>query len=42
MGLEGAVRLGYRKELEAAADGRGARRACTESLVARQYAEARR
>jgi len=36
MGLEGAVRLGYRKELEAIADP-GARRARYEELVADQY-----
>ena len=37
MGLEGAVRLGYRKELEAIEDP-GARRARYEELVADQYA----
>lgn len=37
MGLEGAVRLGYRKELEAEADP-AARKALYEKLVARQYA----
>jgi acetyl/propionyl-CoA carboxylase alpha subunit/acetyl-CoA carboxylase carboxyltransferase component len=37
MGLEGAVRLGYRKELEAIEDP-GARRARYEELVAEQYA----
>ena len=37
MGLEGAVRLGYRKELEAVADG-PAREALFQQLVARQYA----
>jgi acetyl-CoA carboxylase carboxyltransferase component len=31
MGLEGAVRLGYRKELEAVPEGPGARRRCTNS-----------
>jgi len=36
MGLEGAVRLGYRKELEAIADP-GARRTRYEELVADQY-----
>ena len=36
MGLEGAVRLGYRKELEAAADDT-ARQALYEKLVAKQY-----
>ena len=36
MGLEGAVRLGYRKELEAIADP-GARQARYEELVAEQY-----
>src|SRR5689334_12135404 len=36
MGLEGAVRLGYRKELEAIEDP-GARRARYEELVAEQY-----
>jgi acetyl/propionyl-CoA carboxylase alpha subunit/acetyl-CoA carboxylase carboxyltransferase component len=38
MGLEGAVRLGYRRELEAEAD-LAARQALFESLVARLYAE---
>jgi acetyl-CoA carboxylase carboxyltransferase component len=37
MGLEGAVRLGYRKELEAVAEG-PEREALFEQLVARQYA----
>src|SRR6185436_3025531 len=37
MGLEGAVRLGYRKELEAAADG-PERDALYQQLVAQQYA----
>jgi acetyl-CoA carboxylase carboxyltransferase component len=37
MGLEGAVRLGYRKELEAAAEG-AERDALFDQLVARQYA----
>ncbi len=37
MGLEGAVRLGYRKELEALAEG-AEREALYEKLVARQYA----
>jgi acetyl-CoA carboxylase carboxyltransferase component len=37
MGLEGAVRLGYRKELEAVAEGPG-REALFQQLVARQYA----
>jgi acetyl-CoA carboxylase carboxyltransferase component/acetyl/propionyl-CoA carboxylase alpha subunit len=37
MGLEGAVRLGYRKELEAIEDP-GARRGRSEELVAEQYA----
>jgi len=37
MGLEGAVRLGYRKELEAAAEGE-ARDALFRQLVAQQYA----
>ena len=36
MGLEGAVRLGYRKELEAVPKGSG-REALFEQLVARQY-----
>jgi acetyl-CoA carboxylase carboxyltransferase component len=36
MGLEGAVRLGYRKELEAAPDG-PARDALYQQLVSRQY-----
>ncbi len=36
MGLEGAVRLGYRKELEAAPEGAG-REALYQQLVARQY-----
>ncbi len=36
MGLEGAVRLGFRKELEAVADG-PERQALYEQLVARQY-----
>jgi acetyl-CoA carboxylase carboxyltransferase component len=36
MGLEGAVRLGYRKELEAAAEG-AQRDALYQELVARQY-----
>ena len=36
MGLEGAVRLGYRKELEAAADD-AARAALYQKLLARQY-----
>ena len=31
MGLEGAVKLGFRKELEAAPAGRGSRGACTRS-----------
>jgi acetyl-CoA carboxylase carboxyltransferase component len=38
MGLEGAVRLGYRKELEAEPEG-AARDALYERLVARQYAD---
>ncbi len=38
MGLEGAVRLGYRRELEAETDP-AARQALFESLVARLYAE---
>ena len=38
MGLEGAVRLGYRRELEAEADP-AARQALFESLVARLYSE---
>ncbi len=41
MGLEGAVKLGYRKELEAAAagaDGEKTREALYQQLVARQYA----
>jgi acetyl-CoA carboxylase carboxyltransferase component len=38
MGLEGAVRLGYRRELAAEADP-AARQALFESLVARMYAE---
>ncbi|MGH8796976.1 MAG: carboxyl transferase domain-containing protein, partial [Caldimonas sp.] len=37
MGLEGAVRLGFRKELDAAAEG-AERDALYEQLVARQYA----
>ena len=37
MGLEGAVRLGYRKELEAASEG-PEREALFEQLVAQQYA----
>ena len=37
MGLEGAVRLGFRKELEAAAEG-AEREALFQQLVARQYA----
>ena len=37
MGLEGAVRLGYRKELEAVPEGPG-REALFERLVAKQYA----
>ncbi len=37
MGLEGAVRLGYRKELEAAPEG-PARQALFDELVAQQYA----
>ncbi len=37
MGLEGAVRLGYRKELEAVPEG-SAREALFEKLVAQQYA----
>ncbi|WP_088278681.1 carboxyl transferase domain-containing protein [Ideonella sp. A 288] len=37
MGLEGAVRLGFRKELEAAAEG-AEREALYQQLVARQYA----
>jgi acetyl-CoA carboxylase carboxyltransferase component len=37
MGLEGAVRLGYRKELEAVAEG-AQREALFEQLVAKQYA----
>ncbi|NTV86799.1 MAG: biotin carboxylase [Burkholderiaceae bacterium] len=37
MGLEGAVRLGYRKELEAVPEGQ-AREALFEKLVAQQYA----
>jgi acetyl-CoA carboxylase carboxyltransferase component len=36
MGLEGAVRLGYRKELEAAADA-AAREALFQQMVAEQY-----
>jgi len=36
MGLEGAVRLGYRKELEAQPDG-PAREALFQQLLARQY-----
>ena len=36
MGLEGAVKLGYRKELEAAAEG-PERQALYDQLVARQY-----
>ena len=36
MGLEGAVRLGYRKELEAVAEG-PAREALFQQLVAKQY-----
>jgi acetyl-CoA carboxylase carboxyltransferase component len=36
MGLEGAVKLGYRKELEAAAPG-AERDALYDTLVARQY-----
>ena len=36
MGLEGAVRLGYRKELEAVPDG-PQREALFEQLVAKQY-----
>jgi acetyl-CoA carboxylase carboxyltransferase component len=36
MGLEGAVKLGYRKELEAAAEG-AERQALYDKLVARQY-----
>jgi len=36
MGLEGAVKLGYRKELEAAAEG-AERQALYDQLVARQY-----
>ncbi|MBI5260076.1 MAG: carbamoyl-phosphate synthase large subunit [Burkholderiales bacterium] len=38
MGLEGAVRLGYRKELEAVADARE-REALYQKLVAQQYAK---
>jgi acetyl-CoA carboxylase carboxyltransferase component len=38
MGLEGAVRLGFRKELEAAAEG-PAREALFQRLVAQQYAQ---
>ena len=41
MGLEGAVKLGYRKELEAVAagpDGEKTREALYQTLVARQYA----
>ena len=37
MGLEGAVRLGFRKELEAAAEG-AVRDALFKKLVAQQYA----
>jgi acetyl-CoA carboxylase carboxyltransferase component len=37
MGLEGAVRLGYRKELEAVPEG-PAREALFEKLLAQQYA----
>jgi acetyl-CoA carboxylase carboxyltransferase component len=37
MGLEGAVRLGYRKELEAVPEG-AQRQALYEKLVAQQYA----
>ena len=40
MGLEGAVKLGFRKELEAAAagpDGERTREALYQQLVARQY-----
>jgi acetyl-CoA carboxylase carboxyltransferase component len=37
MGLEGAIKLGYRKELEAAAEG-APRQALYEKLVAQQYA----
>jgi acetyl-CoA carboxylase carboxyltransferase component len=37
MGLEGAVRLGWRKEIEAAAPG-AEREALVRELVARQYA----
>jgi len=40
MGLEGAVRLGYRKELEAAPDG-APREALFRELVDRQYANGR-
>jgi len=40
MGLEGAVRLGYRKELEAVDEG-PAREAMYEKLVAEQYANGR-
>ena len=40
MGLEGAVRLGYRKELEAAAEG-GERDTLFAELVAAQYAKGR-
>ena len=36
MGLEGAVKLGYRKELEAVAEG-AERQALCDKLVARQY-----
>jgi acetyl-CoA carboxylase carboxyltransferase component len=36
MGLEGAVRLGYRRELDAITDA-GARQARYEQLVAEQY-----
>jgi acetyl-CoA carboxylase carboxyltransferase component len=38
MGLEGAVRLGYRKELEAVPEG-VQREALFEQLVARKYSE---
>ena len=38
MGLEGAVRLGYRKELEAQPEG-AAREALFEQLLAQEYAK---
>ena len=37
MGLEGAVRLGYRKELEAIADPMRARGDCSRQMVDRMY-----